>query len=295
MNIEIGTAPDAWGIWFPDDPKQIPWPRFLDEVAEVGYKWIELGPCGYLPTDQTTLKAELEQRGLGVCACLVEGNLEDAAAWPDLEAQLLGGGELVAGLGGRFMVLIDEGYFDLITGARRGPERLEADSWSRLVDTTHRVSTIARDRFGLELVFHANAETHVEHEDQIETLLEQTDPDLVGLCLDIGHHAYCGGDPVTFIRRHHERLTHLHFKNVDAAVLQRVRDEKIPMGEAVESGVFCELGKGLVNYTAIRDVLRKVNYSGLAMVEQDMYPADFDFPLPNAMKSRAYLRSIGFE
>ena len=295
MTIEIGTAPDAWGVWFPDDPRQIPWPRFLDEVAEVGYKWIELGPYGYLPTNQTTLKAELDQRGLRVCACLVEGNLEEPEAWPCLEAQLLGSGELVAELGGRYMVLIDEGYFDLITGAKRGTTRLEPDAWSRLVETTHRVAKMARDRFGLELIFHPNAETHVEHEDQIEALLEQTDPNLVGLCLDIGHHAYCDGDPITFIRRHHRRLSHLHFKNVDAAVLMRVRDETLPMGDAVASGVFCELGKGLVDYTGVRDVLQDVGYSGWAMVEQDMYPADFDFPLSNAQRSRSYLHSIGFE
>ena len=75
MPITIGTAPDAWGVWFPDDPQQIPWQRFLDEVAEAGYSWIELGPFGYLPTDLSTLRSELEQRQLKVCACVVEGNL----------------------------------------------------------------------------------------------------------------------------------------------------------------------------------------------------------------------------
>ena len=60
----IGTAPDSWGVWFPDDPQQTPWERFLDEVAESGYKWIELGPYGYLPTDPARLAEELKQRDL---------------------------------------------------------------------------------------------------------------------------------------------------------------------------------------------------------------------------------------
>ena len=64
----IGTAPDSWGVWFADDPKQTPWQRFLDEVAESGYKWIELGPYGYLPTDPARLADELAQRDLKVCA-----------------------------------------------------------------------------------------------------------------------------------------------------------------------------------------------------------------------------------
>ena len=57
VNVKIGSAPDSWGVWFAEDPKQIPWQRFLDEVAEAGYEWIELGPYGYLPTDLNTLRA----------------------------------------------------------------------------------------------------------------------------------------------------------------------------------------------------------------------------------------------
>ena len=64
----IGTAPDSWGVWFPDDPQQTPWERFLDEVAESGYKWIELGPYGYLPTDPARLAEELKQRDLQISA-----------------------------------------------------------------------------------------------------------------------------------------------------------------------------------------------------------------------------------
>ena len=52
MNVKVGTGPDSWGVWFASDPKQIPWRRFLDEVVEAGYEWIELGPYGYLPTDR---------------------------------------------------------------------------------------------------------------------------------------------------------------------------------------------------------------------------------------------------
>jgi inosose dehydratase len=293
MSIEIGTAPDAWGVWFPDDPQQTPWHRFLDEVAEVGYQWIELGPYGYLPTDPAILRPELERRNVKVCACVVEGNLEEESAWPDLERQILGGGELVAALEGRFLVLIDDAYFDLTTGAPSGPTRLDESAWKRLVDTTRKVAEIARSRFGLQLVFHANAETHVECEDQIERLLEETDPEMVGLCLDTGHHAYCGGDPVEFIRRHHQRLLHVHLKNINAEVLERVRAEKIPMPRAVALGVFCELGAGVVDFAAVRDALWEVEYDGFALVEQDMYPVPFDLPLQIARRSRAHLREIG--
>ena len=58
-------------------------------------------------------------------------------------------------------------------------------------------------------------------------------------------------------------------------------------------GVFCELSEGEVDFLAFRDVLREVNYDGWAVVEQDMYPAPFDKPLPIAKRNRAYLREIG--
>ena len=62
--LRLGTCPDSWGVWFADDPLQTPWARFLDEVAEVGYEWLELGPFGYLPTDPARLTEELGRRGL---------------------------------------------------------------------------------------------------------------------------------------------------------------------------------------------------------------------------------------
>src|ERR1700712_2702436 len=66
--LRIGTAPDSWGVWNANDPKQIPWDRFLDEVQRAGYAWIELGPFGYLPTDPHQLEDELGKRDLRLSA-----------------------------------------------------------------------------------------------------------------------------------------------------------------------------------------------------------------------------------
>src|SRR5437762_7978010 len=59
VKLRVGVAPDSWGIWFASDPLQTPWQRYLDEVAEAGYEYTELGPYGYLPTDPATLRGEL--------------------------------------------------------------------------------------------------------------------------------------------------------------------------------------------------------------------------------------------
>src|SRR5258707_3667370 len=99
----------------------------------------------------------------------------------------------------------------------------------------------------MQLVYHPHAETHVEYEDQIEAFLEQTDPERVSLCLDTGHHAYRGGDPVAFFRRHHARIRYLHLKSIDAKVRARVEAERIPFALAVGMDMFCEPSPGCVD------------------------------------------------
>jgi inosose dehydratase len=293
IRVKVGTAPDNWGVWFPSDPKQIPWSRFLDEVVEADYKWIELGPPGYLPADPAVLTPHLEKHGLTVTTGFVMHHLEDPELWPRIEAELNSVGTVLQNLGAPFLLLIDDTYTDLFTGELIRPTALNAGQWKYFIDAVHRIAVMARDRYGLQVVFHPHTETHVEFEDQIEKLLEDTDPGLISLCLDTGHHAYRGGNPVEFMRRHHRRIPYLHLKSVDPVIQRKVKAERIPFAKAVAIDVFCEPSHGSVDFAAFRDVLDEVDYEGWAMVEQDMYPAPFDKPLPIAKRTRAYLKQIG--
>ena len=293
MNVKIGSAPDSWGVWFPSDPKQTPWQRFLDEVAEAGYAWIELGPYGYLPTDPNVLGPELDRRGLKMSGTFLMKHFEEEKARADTEEELHKIGRTLVQLGAKFLILIDDIYSDYETGDLTRPRRLDDDAWKRLIETTHRVARIAREQYELQVVFHPHAETHVEYEDQIERLVADTDPAIVSLALDTGHHAYRGGDPVAFMRKHHERIPYLHLKSVDAEIQSQVEAEKIPFAKAVGMNMFCEPEKGAVDFEAFRDVLQEIDYEGWAIVEQDMYPAPFDKPFPIAKRTREYLREIG--
>ncbi len=293
MNIRIGSAPDSWGVWFPDDPKQTPWQRFMDEVVKAGYNWIELGPYGYLPTNPTILQTELDKRNLKVSAGFVMGSLEDHSVWPEIEAQLTGAGDLLAELGAQYLVLIDGTYSDLFTGEQIEIKRLDDDNWRRLIDTTHRVADMIDGLYDMKLVFHPHAETHVEYEDQVERFLSDTDPDRVSLCFDVGHHAYRDGDPVAFMRKHHARIPYLHLKSVEPTLQKKVEEEGIPFATAVAMDMFCEPSRGAVDFMAFRDLLIELDYDGFAIVEQDMYPTPFDKPLPIAKRTRAYLQEIG--
>jgi len=293
MALKIGSAPDSWGVWFPEDPRQISWSRCLDEIAEAGYEWTELGPYGYLPTDLTTLKHELGRRNLKACAAFAMAPMEESQRWVDLENQVLGAGELLAGLNATYLVLIDDLYSDPSTGELIAPRELNDEAWKHLIETAHKVARLADEKFGLQVVFHPHAETHVEFEPQIERFLDDTDPGEIKICLDIGHHAYRGGDPIAFMRKHHDRIPYLHLKSVDPRKQQEVQEQKIPFGEAVAGNVFCEPSEGSVDFGAFRDLLLELNYDGFAVVEQDMYPCDFDRPLPIAKRTRKYLSDIG--
>jgi inosose dehydratase len=293
IDVKVGTAPDNWGVWFPSDPKQIPWDRFLDEVVEADYKWIELGPPGYLPLDPDLLAAQLEKRGLEVTTGFVMHHFEDPALWLTIESELHSVGRVLQQLGAPFLLLIDDTYTDLFTGRQTRPPSLDPDEWKRFIDSIHRVATMARELYRLQVVFHPHGETHVEYEDQIERFLQDTDPTLISLCLDTGHHAYRGGDAVAFMGRHHARIPYLHLKSIDGRIRKQVEVERIPFAKAVAIGLFCEPSQGAVDFLAFRDILDKVNYQGWAIVEQDMYPAPLDQLLPIAKRTRNYLKQIG--
>jgi inosose dehydratase len=288
--FRLGSAPDSWGVWFPDDPKQTPWSRYLDEVAEAGYRYTELGPFGYLPTDPDVLRPELERRGLTVTAGFTMFDLEDEAAWEAGLAQTRGTARLVQGLGAEYLIVIDDVYTNLVTGEARISPTLDGAAWQRLVDTVARLYGVAEEH-GLRAVVHPHVQTHIESEEEIERLLD--DAPGVELCLDVGHHAYSGGEPISFFRKHRGRIPYLHLKSVDRELRQRVEDDGTSFADAVAEGVFVEPSQGVIDFEAFRDALAEQSYEGFGIVEQDMYPAPFDRPLPIARRTHDYLVGLG--
>jgi inosose dehydratase len=289
--VTVGIAPDSWGVWFPDDPRQTPWERYLDEITELGFRHTELGPYGYLPTDRGRLEAELERRGLSLTAGAVMFDLEDPAAVQRTADEVEQVCATVSALGGQYLVIIDDVFTNQFTGEPRRPAELDDGEWAQLVATTVALCERA-EHHGLRGAFHPHAQSHVEYESQIERLL--ADAPEVTLCLDVGHHAYCGGDPVAFMDRHAQRIPYLHLKSVDGQLAQRVREEGIPWAQAVADGVFVEPSEGVVDFQALREVVDRVGYDGVATIEQDMYPTEFDRPLPIARRSKAFLSSLGW-
>ncbi len=162
--------------------EQVDWPRFLDEVAQAGYEWIELGPYGYLPTDPARLRPELEARGLRVAGGTVGGPLHHAdAASARSSKQALRVAELTAAMGGTTLVLLPGGYRGNDGARGRAAQPRQATPGQVLIDNTNAVGHTVVDRFpDLTVAFHPHGDSHVETPAQVEAFLADTDPAVVG-------------------------------------------------------------------------------------------------------------------
>lgn len=292
-SIKIGNAPDSWGVWFPEDEHQVGWSTFLDEVAAAGYGFVELGPWGFLPTDAAVLAGELAKRNLKLVASTVGCNLNDEASVAELITKLPEVAALQKALGAQFVVLLPAMFTDLFSGAEVMPRTLTAAQRKTFNANVERLGRLVHDELGLVLTVHPHVDSHLETEGDIEDLLASTDPKYVSLCLDIGHHAYGGGDACRFISKHIERIPYIHLKNCDGDVLAEMRQKGWSFAEAVRHDIMCEPWKGIVDFKQLKSVLDEVAYEGFATVEQDMYPAPAERPLPVAKATLAYLSEVG--
>jgi inosose dehydratase len=295
MQLAIGNAPCSWGVEFADDPRNPPWTRVLDETRASGYTGIELGPLGYMPENPEILGPALAERGLTLIGGVLFRPFHDPAQWTSVwDATQRTCRALVAHKATR-LVLIDS------ISPRRAPtagraaeaERLRGSERSGLMDRLRTVAKLGTEEFGLQVSIHAHAAGFVEFKDELEDVLDSIDASLLGICLDTGHCEYAGFDPVDFYRQHAQRVTYLHFKDIDPKVRRRAIDERIGFYDACASGLFCNLGDGVVDFLALKDALTAAGFSGWGTVEQDRDPSGARPTLLDATANIQYLHGIG--
>lgn len=292
----LGSCPDSWGVWFADDPAQTPWERFLDELASVGYEWLELGPYGYLPTDPHQLVDELGRRGLRVAGGTMHGfsGLHRRVEFPAILAATRRVAALTKAVGAEHVIFVPvPGYRDDATGGYLEPPGLDDDEWRTLIASVDELGTVLAQEYGLALQFHPHADSHVETQEQTERFLEETDPRYVSLCLDTGHLAYRRADSVAIIRKYPERIGYVHIKQMNPDIVAQAEREDLSFGQAVAMGASCEPPNGLPDIPSVVEALRGLDAAKFVIVEQDMYPAPFDAPAPIAARTRNYLRATG--
>ena len=298
--IPIANAPCSWGVLEFEAKTASPgYAQVLDEIAGTGYAGTELGDWGFMPTDPGRLQDELKRRRLAMVGAFVTMRLADPEACGESEERAAATARLLQAVAdGKppVIVLSDEPTADPARARAAGrvsPELgLSASQWDAAASAIDRIARTVRDETGLRTVFHHHCAGFVETPQEIDALLQRTDPDLVGLCLDTGHATYGGGSPVDLLERYRSRVWHVHFKDCEPAVAARARQDAWDYQTALRHGLFCELGKGAVDFPALLRVLERSGYDGWIVVEQDVLPA-MGAPLDSARRNRQYLREIG--
>jgi inosose dehydratase len=292
--LKLGTAPDSWGVWFPEDPHQVGWQQYLDEVPRAGYVWTELGPQGFLPQDPAQLRDELATRGLQACGGTVFAGLHKGADALKEAIEAFGReARLLTAVGAKYLVHLPEQYTDMHTGDAMEGRQLDLEQWRNLVEGTNELGRFLAEEHGVELVFHPHADTHVDTQDRIERFLTDTDPTYVNLCLDTGHVSYCGGDNVAIIQAFPDRMHYVHLKQVDPQVRARVDSEGLSLAEAVPLGVMVEPPYGEPDMPPLLAALAALERDLFCVIEQDLYPVTPDIPLPVAARTAGYYVGCG--
>ena len=255
--------------------------QVMDQIAQLGYAASE--NSAVYPQDPERLRYQLESRGLSLSAAYKWVNF----AYPErLEEELAGAKRHVdfCAQAGAHVVNLAEASHSVWDA--RGPVQrvtpFSAEQWSRVAAGFEAVGAYARSQ-GVTLAVHPHGGTAIETPSEILTLLNLTDPGLVGLCLDTGHVAYGGGDVVDVTRQVAERVVYVHLKDVRSAVLHDLRAAAgggtgglsalgVGFETAVRAHLFCPPGQGQLDLPGVLHALLAAGYDGWFVVEAEQDP-----------------------
>jgi len=296
MSIRIGNAPCSWGVEFPNDPRNPSWQSVLKDCAAAGYKGIELGPVGFMPEDPAVLGEALAEHDLELIGGVVFRAYHDPAQWEDVLDGTHRTCKALVAHGAKHLVLIDS------ISERRAPtagraaeaEQMDKAEWTAFRDRLAESARIGTEEYGLTVGIHAHAAGFMDFEPELERLLNEVDEKILKICFDTGHHSYAGFDPVAFMKRYMDRISYMHFKDIDPKVKAEVIANRTGFYDACGQGIFCNLGDGDVDFPAVRQLLLDSGFEGWCTVEQDCDPLLDPDPVGDAKVNREYLESIGF-
>jgi inosose dehydratase len=260
LGRKLAGAPISWGVCeIPGWGRMLPPDRVLVEMVSLGLAATEMGPVGYLPGDPAELRALLDRHGLGLVGAFVplvlhERSLDEARAVLD---ELM---PLVGALDGEVLVAA------AVTDVRWSPRvPLDGDGYARIAENLRTLSDTTAES-GLRLALHPHVGTLVETAEDVDAILAQGEVDW---CLDTGHLAIGGTDPVQFTAANAGRIVHVHLKDVDMELAGRVRSRELSLVEATRRGLFRPLGDGDASIDEVVEQLDRQGYERWLVLEQD--------------------------
>ncbi len=263
----IAGAPISWGVnEVPGWGYQMSAERVLSEAASLGLSAIEAGPEGFLPGDPAEASRMLDERGLRLIGGFVPAVLHRADERDAELASVEQQARLFAGTGADVLIVAastaQEGYEETV--------ELDDDSWDELFGNLASVEEIGV-RYGLTVALHPHFGTAIERPHHLRRLLDGCE---TGLCLDTGHLAVGGDDPVEVAEIAADRVCIVHLKDVDRRLAEKVATGELDYEDAVRQGVFRPLGEGDVDIDRVVDLLERSGYRGWYVLEQDIMLAD---------------------
>lgn len=284
----VATAPVNWNNDdVPDIRPHLAYAELLREMRSAGYTATEFGSA--LPLDPAVSGPALRREGLEMVSAFCALPLRDPALLTNHGARLDAVAGLLQALGSDLLLLSDAIQAERSAWAGRafapGAPRLDAGERAVFLANVHAVCRRLA-AIGMRVAFHHHAATYVEAPDEVRWLMDESDPALLGLCLDTGHLTYGGGDAAAFARAYAPRVRHVHLKDVDAGKLERARAEGWSFEQALRAYLFPELGQGMVDFPGVLEALRAVGYDGWLVVEQDTQEGS---ALEAARRNRRYL------
>lgn len=288
LERRVAAAPISWGVsevagW----GRQMSVHDVLSQMSELGFTATELGPDGFLSEDPASKAETLASYGLAAVAQFVPVVLHDPAMdpLPQVERALDG----ILACGATTVVLA------AATGQAGYDARpaLDEAAWTCLLANLDRITASSSAR-GVVATLHPHVGTMIETAAEVQRVIDGSS---MGLCLDTGHLLIGGVDPVALAREHAGRVTHVHLKDVRAALAERVRGGEVSYSSAVAQGLYAPLGEGDVDVAAIVESLEEQGYRGWYVLEQDtVLPAEGVVdPRADVRSSRDYLVALGDE
>jgi inosose dehydratase len=282
----IAGAPISWGVCeVPGWGHQLDPASVLGQMRDLGLAATEFGPVGFLEDAPAARTEQLASYGLRAVGGFLPILLHDPDHDPLPEVNRFIDGCVASGAG--VVVLAASTGTD---GYDARPD-LDDAGWATLLRNLDRIADHARTR-GVVAALHPHVGTMVESGVETERVVAGS---RVGLCIDTGHLVVGGGDPVAITAAHPDRVLHVHLKDVDATIADRVRAGERTFTEAVRDGMFKPLGSGDVDIEAMVRTLEGSGYAGWYVLEQDVMldgPEQGAAPYADVERSLAYLTGV---
>ncbi len=298
VDVKFGISPLTWtNDDMPSLGGEIPLETCLSEMSEAGFVGTELGTK--YPREPEVIIPLLAQYNLSIASGWFSGNLFDKnqTVEKEIEAfkshlELLSKADCRATVYGEVSNTV-HGRMDTPLSKRYIVKN--DDEWKWYGERLTKFAEYVKSQ-GLDVGFHHHMGTLVESVSDIDKLMKYSG-NALGLTLDTGHVTFAGGDPISVIEKHAERIVHVHFKDVRPDILKKVHDEDLSFLQAVLEGIYTVPGDGCIDYPSVFKALKKIGYAGWLLVEAEQDPGKAH-PLTYAklaMKNlRGYANSVGY-